>query len=136
MKLLFDVFLNEWHQQVEDEPSVGEVSFTFLNNGELPVVFEDLHFGYSVSSGETEFQSGEFPAEGVTYIRTDQEEIESVTLNETEPDTEYVVNVWARNAGVLWEGSFPFFVDPLPLDSEAQSDDELEAALLDEFNGN
>lgn len=84
-----------------------EIGFVW-DNGPL-VEFDNLSFGYNASSGDKVLTLTE-PAEGISYVSTDQEYVGSYVLADARPGEDWSVEVWAENAGVSFNDVFAFNV--------------------------
>jgi hypothetical protein len=109
MKFLADTATQTWSQEGEELSSFSaNLYFGFRNNGELPVTFDGMGFGYTLENSEGLISEDHNPLEGVTYISSDQDYITAHTINDLVPDEEYTLNVWAENSGNRWEEEFSF----------------------------
>lgn len=88
--------------------------FGFRKNGELPVVFDNLTFGLSVSENSVVVQEENLPANGIVYESTDQDFIEFISLNAVRIGRPYSLTVWVENAGVRWEQQFDLLIPKGP----------------------
>ena len=98
---------NVW--DIIEENIQGNYADLFIGfSDEEPVVkFESLSFGFTLSHNGETIDSQQWPPEGVHYRRTDQEYIVAHRLK-FQPETEYVLYMWAENAGIRAERSHTF----------------------------
>jgi len=110
MKLLADITTKTWLIEEEEGqfPDAVMLSIGFRDNGNLPVTFDNMSFGYSVFDKKLEMLSEQHPSNDIAYIATDQDYIHSSYVGSLAGDKTYTVNVWAENGGEKWEDSFTF----------------------------
>jgi hypothetical protein len=101
----------DWVWSVSPESSSPDIEIGFTDYS-TPVVFSDLSFGLRVTANGEEVFQASYPPSGVKYVSTDQQYISNdrILINADELIT---VFVWAKNAGVVYEGS-ESFVAPRP----------------------
>lgn len=115
MRFTTDIVTKEWSFDEEDLKNFYlDVKFAFRDNGKLPVVFDELSFGYSLKLNSKKVSEDSLPLPGVTYISTDQDYVEGFLLPQLVGGKEYFINVWTKNAGDFWEYSTSF-VMPMPI---------------------
>lgn len=102
MKILADLTTKTF---TVDEETLPHLYLGFRDNGSQNVTFNNLSFGYKITSGRKNVASGTYPAEGVQYVSSDQDYISSDTIEVT-PETTYNVSVWVENAGERFEDKF------------------------------
>jgi len=120
MKFLADLATKSWSKEDEELSNFSvNLYFGFRNNGELPVTFDRMGFGYTLENNEGLISEDHNPLEGLVYVSSDQDYVSAHTLNNLVPDEEYIVNVWTENAGERWEEDFTFILPRLesPFDS-------------------
>jgi hypothetical protein len=87
-----------------------ELYFGFKKNGKLPVTFNELSFGCTLSDNDGIINEKQWPLHDAIYVSSDQECIESHAIDNLVPDKEYTLHVWAKNAGEKWEETFAFIL--------------------------
>ena len=85
-------------------PGMSTFSIGFVDGEKDMVLFDKLSFGITLKSGEQEI-SFSLPKEGVEYISTDQETVESFTVI-TNPKEVWDVFVWAENSKEFFSKDF------------------------------
>lgn len=111
-----------------DEEELGysfiEIKFGFRDNNSLPVIFNNLSFGYQLNLDSEKISEDSRPLPGISYVSTDQNFIELFTVSELLIGKEYSLNVWAENNGERWENTFIFFNPTFPKPYESWNWDE------------
>lgn len=107
MKIIADISKKTWLIK-DDTLQDGFINacIGFTKNGKLPVVFDSLHFGISVFSENEKIFEDSRPHKGSSYHSTDQECLDSFSVDNIHRGRKYTINVWAENAGEKWEKSF------------------------------
>jgi hypothetical protein len=109
MNFISDIATKSWSREETDEDSFSvSIYVGFRNNGLLPVIFNDMTFGYSLKKNNQIISTNENPPDGIVYISSDQDYISSYTVSDLIPDEEYTIEVWSKNSGEIWEESFNF----------------------------
>lgn len=88
--------------------------FGFTDSDGLPVMFDNLTFGVSVSEGSTLVQEATFPQNGLVYESTDQEFLVDLQLSSVKLGRQYSLKAWVSNAGETWEQSFDLLLPKWP----------------------
>lgn len=92
--------------------------FCFNDNGNLPIVFDNFGFGYTLYLGKKKVSEQKRPHEGMSYVRTDQEVLELFIEDNLAPEKTYKLSLWAENGGEIWqqdvEFTMPKLVGPYP----------------------
>jgi hypothetical protein len=102
----------EWFIKKEQpEPFYSFVEIGFTADS-LPVTFDDLAFGFSAKVNQETPQRYSYPQNDIKYVSTDQEYLVSESI-QGNPEDIVTVDVWAKNAGERYFGSFGF-VMPKP----------------------
>ena len=110
MRFVANISDHTWsmtNDEVDNLSAIVEIGFV-SNDGPV-VVFDNLSFGFDASSGQKSTAVVE-PAEGVTYVSTDQPVMSVHTIDNMLPDEEWTINVWAENAGTPFAEPFTFTV--------------------------
>lgn len=111
MKLIADIATKTWSRVDEENQSrFGNFFFGFRNNEQLPVSFNEMRFGYTLANSDGVINEDRSPLEGISYVSSDENYLYSNTVNDLVPDEEYVLSVWAENAGERWEEEFSFTI--------------------------
>lgn len=110
MKILADLTTKTF---TVDEETLPHLYLGFRDNESQNVTFNNLSFGYKVTSGRKTIATVAYPPEGVQYVSSDQDYISSDTI-EVDPDTSYTVAIWVENAGEKFEGKFTTKTPPAP----------------------
>lgn len=106
MLLIADIATSTWSVVEQDEPGFSANIFIgFRDNGNLPVTFSGLSFGYSVEDGDIVVGGDSQPTGDLVYVSTDQEYLISSRVDGLVPEKEYVVSFWAENDGQNFQGS-------------------------------
>lgn len=114
MKFTADITTKTWSFDEEElANSYIDIKFAFRENGNLPVVFDQMAFGYSLVLNSENISEESRPFSGMSYVSTDQDYIESFMVTGLIAGKEYTVNVWAENAGDIWQDSVNFIL-PFP----------------------
>lgn len=104
----------EWSvddSQLRNASTHVEIGFT--DNTEGPnVEFQNLRFGFILSSNDVEISRKEFPRDNHYYISSDQEYLHSEGLN-VETDKVYDLLIWVENAGLFHKVNYQF-TGPIP----------------------
>lgn len=109
MKLIADIKTKTWlFEEEEVFPYSTEIKIGFRNGGDLPVIFDNLSFGYYLTSDNKIFSEKTKPEEETSYIYTDQECVEIFFIEKLMPKKEYMITVWAENSDQFWQESFTF----------------------------
>ena len=109
MKLIADIANKTWSKLEEDNQSFSlNLYLGFRDNENLPVSFSNMGYGYTLENIGGIVDENHNPLEGVTYVSSDQDYISAHTINDLVPDEEYILSVWAENAGEKWEEEFVF----------------------------
>ena len=98
----------EWTWKVAPESPAPDIEIGFTDS-ELPVDFDNLSFGLTVTANGEEAFEASYPLPGVKYVATDQEYI-SNDRAQLKADDLVTVSVWAENAGVRYESSEDFII--------------------------
>lgn len=100
------------------EDSAKILYFGFTDSDGLPVIFDDLSFGFQLKNENEILSEDSFPKEGMSYKSTDQEFLISAHLTDMKLGEPYKLFVWVVNAGVRWDQSFdvmlPRWKQPYP----------------------
>lgn len=115
MKFITDIKSKSWIYK-EDEKfdfPIIQIDFGFTENNQLPVYFNNLSFGYKITSNDLTVSEGSMPPEGISYVSTDQEIVHSFEIGGIKPEIEYYITVWAKNDEEMWE-KIVLFVMPIP----------------------
>jgi hypothetical protein len=111
MIILADISKKEWTFKEEPLSSYHVVlNFGFNSNGKLPVLFNEMKFGYSIELDNKVLVEEKRPEQNQKYLSTDQEIIESIGIFDLLPTKEYVLNVWAEESGEFWSKSISFIL--------------------------
>lgn len=104
----FDVENKEWTMETtEPNPIHSDLNIIFTSSAEI-VKFNNLTFGVSVTSGGQPVLSQFYPTYGVIYEAANNGSVfEKVSWSST-PETEYIISLWAENAGEKAETSYTF----------------------------
>ena len=114
MRVTSYISTKNWHYEQEELSSYYvELFFAFRDNGKEAVIFNNLFFGYTLTLNGQKISEGLKPEPGITYISTDQDYLEVITIDNLLPEKEYVLNVWSKNNEEFWEDSFSFIL-PIP----------------------
>lgn len=109
MKFVADIKKNTW-ELLEDSSGNSffslDIYFCFRDNGNLPVIFKDLSFGLYMRDGRGFNYIKEFPEGQSPYISTDQDYLKVCNIHSLIPENTYVLDLWAKNDGKLFEKSF------------------------------
>lgn len=84
----------------------SNIAIGFSRGGQVPVIFEDFSFGYSVYHNDNEILSNRFPPPGITYRSSDEEAMVIDVLNNILPEETYTFNLWAKESGNEITSSF------------------------------
>jgi hypothetical protein len=104
-----DLSKGEWFLKTEEpEPFFSSLEIGFTADS-LPVVFDNLSFGFSWGANGKASKKYSYPENNIKYISTDQDYMVSQTIKGN-PDDVIMVDVWAKNAGMDYSGSFSFIV--------------------------
>lgn len=99
----------EWSvddSQLRNASTHIEIGFT--DNTEGPnVEFQDLRFGFILSSNNVEITRKEFPRDNHYYISSDQDYLHSEGLN-VEYEKDYDLQIWVENAGLFHRVNYQF----------------------------
>jgi len=107
MKLIGDITHKSWNNIDESKSGYTlNIDVGFRDSGTLPVVFDSLSFGFSLSKSGKVLFSDSRPVSGAIILSTDQEVIDSFFVDGLYPDVDYVLNIWAENSGERWEQTF------------------------------
>lgn len=99
---------DSWTFDAQPESPSPDIQIGFASD-HLPVQFENLSFGFTVSVNGLETSTKSYPPEGLRYIATDQQYITNDRITFS-PDDEVVLEVWAENAGKRYEGQTTFTI--------------------------
>lgn len=106
MLLIADIATSTWSVVEQDEPGFSANIFIgFRDNGNLPVTFSGLSFGYEVSDADDVITSSVHPQGDIQYVSTDQEYCTLESVANLVPEKDYTVTFWAENDGERFEGS-------------------------------
>lgn len=115
MKFIADIVKNNWFFDEEELSNYYiDIKIGFRNNGKLPVVFDQMSFGYSLMLGNNKISDDKMPPENVLYKETYEDFIHVFRVYDLIPQKEYTINVWTKNSDNFWDGSFSFIL-PLPV---------------------
>jgi len=104
-----DLSNGNWFLKKEDpEPFFTSVEIGFTSDT-LPVLFDNLSFGFSSRVNVKSLKNHSYPDPGVTLLSTDQQYMVSENIKAS-PDDLITIDVWAENAGTRYEDSFDFIV--------------------------
>lgn len=110
MKIISDISKKtiNFVEEDKDQQYFVEFYFCFVDNGNLPVIFDNLSFGMLIkdSDGQT-LHSFIEPKENFEYNRTDQDYLFSYEVRNFSANVEYTINVWCKNNDNEWEKEFP-----------------------------
>lgn len=82
-------------------------SFAFIDDTDEIIYFDNLSFGISLTDKDNNTVERSFPNNGVSYLQTDQEILESFSIVEDNfyPGREQNIVLWCKNAGKKYEKS-------------------------------
>jgi hypothetical protein len=96
-----------WSLNIEDLAfNYADMFITFTETAPV-VVFDNLSFGYELTTGDTVVQTNSFPPEGVNYVQSDQPYLVCERLL-LEMETTYSLFLWCVNGGNRFEKDFSF----------------------------
>lgn len=99
MLFIADLDNLEWTLVGELEYHSSNIRIGFSRGQQIPVVFDDLSFGYSVYHNDNKILSNSFPPPGITYKSSDEEAMVIDVLNNIVPEETYTFNLWAKESG-------------------------------------
>jgi hypothetical protein len=127
MQIIADV-TNQTFSFTENAVIDKNIYFGFTDSDGLPVVFDNLSFGYVVSRNGVPVAVKSFPKDGLVYESTDQEFTEANHIEEIKLGIPHSLFAWVENAGNRWEQTFSFTLPRLKKPYSSWSwDEEIEA---------
>ena len=90
------------------------VDIGFVRGSEVPVLFRDLSFSYTVYYENSVILQNSFPPEGVTYKSSDQEFLVSDNIDNIVPESKYIIDLFATESGNEIKTSIELFSPRLP----------------------
>lgn len=108
MKFIADIGTKTWSFDKEYLSTDIQIKFGFRNNGKLPVFFDQMTFGYSLTSDSKKISENSRPQPGMSYIFTDQDYIELFNIYQLIVGKKYTLEIWVKNGGDLWKESINF----------------------------
>jgi hypothetical protein len=102
MKFIADISKKTWTFENSGNTN-KQFYFSFRDNGKKQVEFENLNFGIIVLENNKKVFEESFPKEGCSYISSDQDSLDMISLDMIKLGKSYKVNVWAKNKGDAWE---------------------------------
>lgn len=119
MKFISDITKKEWSVEKEDLESFRiSLKIGFRDNGNLPVIFNKMSFGFYLTDENERIVDETFPPEGVEHISTDQEILDIFYIDYLYPDKEYILTIWSKNDNDSWQYSekiiLPRLEQPFP----------------------
>lgn len=124
------VFLNlstdEWNI-IEDNQEITNfiIKMGFIDNNFPPIFFESLAFGCKLMHDKFLVWEIAYPGEGIKYISTDQEYVESFNIH-IDYETEYNLLFWAINNGKYYQTTYNINVVPSPQELISDFDSDIE----------
>jgi hypothetical protein len=116
---------------------VQTLYFGFRDNGQLPVIFDSLTFGWALTQDDgvghpelPRYSRQDYPdAPDVEYVATYEDYAHRDTLLVL-PDTHYTLEVWAQNAGARLTATESFLTGPpLSMDQAMQKVEPLDVEI-------
>lgn len=109
----------------EDENEISQFQVKIGFTGSSPIVnFDKLSFGCKFTGNDSLIFETSFPEDGITYISTDQEYIESFNIK-IDYETKCKLSFWAINANKYYDFSYDLFLEA-PVELLSDFDKEIE----------
>lgn len=96
-----------WQVEFEDlAATFADLMIGFTD--QAPVIqFDNLKFSFKLTENGKTVSGKSYPPAGVKYVQTDQPYL-AVERLKLKPETDYVLDLWAENAGEQFEKQFEF----------------------------
>lgn len=92
-----------WVFNIQPETPSPNIEIGFSCD-QLPVTFDNLSFGFTISKDGATLADKSYPREGVRYVSTDQQYISNDRVD-LAADDEVTLEVWMVNAGARFEAT-------------------------------
>lgn len=100
-------------EEKEEESFFLPLKIGFRQNGELPVSFDSMAFGYAIYDGNDKIRENRNPLGNINYVSTEEDYIYSTVIDGLVPGKKYTMSVWFQNNEKISEEDFEFSL-PLP----------------------
>lgn len=117
MKFLADISKKDWTLINDDVQHFFHIilEIGFRDGKNTIVEFNDMAYGYSIvdDQGNNIFEQ-KYPEANMVFVSTDEDVLESRSIDYLFPDKNYTIDLWAENDGDFWQTSHTFSIPRLP----------------------
>lgn len=113
IKLLAHLDRQEWTIEGLSDPYQMEIVIGARRNNSTGVSFVNPSFGFTFFDSEGALDFANYPPEGFSYSSTNEDFMTYNYVSDLEPEEEYMVRAWFRDAGLDFSNDF-YVTTPRP----------------------